>query len=258
MIESRTMPLVEIFRYERKYLVTPQVADAVQKFAACYLVPDEHMAGHDADGYRICSLYLDTPQLALYRQSTEGVKNRYKLRIRFYDELESSPAFLEIKRRATDTVHKLRATVSKPAAARLLRGGQLGHSDLLSGGDASHRALEEFCQACNRLNAIGVAFVNYRRAAYVSQSAESVRVTFDRQIVGHGYYPGCGLATPAEQSPPVTQGVVVELKYNGRAPRWMHDLVTTFGLQRLSFPKYVRCVDALQIDLNYAGKPVRN
>ena len=93
------------------------------------------------------------------------------------------------------------------------------------------------------------AFVNYRREAYVSRSAESVRVTFDRHIVGHSYYSGCGLKRlPSKRSPVATKGVVLELKYNGRAPRWMHDLVTSFSLQRLSFPKYVHCVDALKID----------
>ena len=56
----------------------------------------------------------------LYRQSTTGIKNRYKLRIRFYDEAADSPAFLEIKKRTTETVHKLRAVVAKPAAERLL------------------------------------------------------------------------------------------------------------------------------------------
>jgi hypothetical protein len=155
-------------------------------------------------------------------------------------------------------VHKLRATVPKAAAEQLLSAGQLGHSDLLSNGDASHRALEEFCRARDRLSASGVVFVNYRRAAYVSQSAESVRITFDRQVVGHKYHAGCGLAKPADPSPPVTRGVVVELKYNGRAPRWMHDLVTTFSLERRSFPKYVHCVDALKLDLEVTGKLVRS
>jgi len=203
-------------------------------------------------------LYLDSPHLGLYNQSVQGVKNRYKLRIRYYDEFKHSPAFLEIKKRTTDTVHKLRAVVPKAIAARLLRGEQIEHAELLSNGDAPHRALEEFSRCCERLSAVGVAFVDYRREAFVSQSAESVRVTFDRQIVGRTYYPECGLETPVEHSLPVTRGVLLELKYNGRTPRWMHDLVTTFSLQRMSFAKYVRCVDALKIDLNYAGKLIRS
>lgn len=251
------MGAMEVFRYERKYLVTERTAAAIRRFVACYLVHDEHMKGQESEGYRVCSLYLDTPHLGLYNQTMQGIKNRYKLRIRYYDEFKYSPAFLEIKKRTTDTVHKLRAVVSKAVAAKLLSGGQIEHADLLANGDASHRALEEFSRCCERLSAVGVAFVDYQREAFVSQSAESVRVTFDRRIVGHRYYPGCGLETPIEHSLPVTRGVLLELKYNGRAPRWMHDVVTTFNLQRMAFAKYVHCVDALKIDLNYTGKLIR-
>jgi hypothetical protein len=249
------MGAMEVYRYERKFVVTEATARAVREFVASYLVPDEHMTGEGPDGYRVCSLYLDTPHLGLYRQSQQGVKNRYKLRIRFYDEGPDSPAYLEIKKRTTETVHKLRAVVTKQAAAQFLRGGYLGDADLLSNGDASHRAVTEFCACRDRLNAEGVAFVSYRREALVSESAEGVRVTFDRHVVGHRYQGGCGLAAPAEVSEPVTRGVVLELKYNGRAPRWMHDLVTTLSLQRLSFPKYVHCVDALRID-PYLPRPL--
>jgi hypothetical protein len=242
------MGAMEVYRYERKFVVTEATASEVRRFVSSYLVLDEHMAGEGPDGYRVCSLYLDTPHLGLYRQSRQGIKNRYKLRIRFYDEGANSPAFLEIKKRTTETVHKLRAVVPKIAAANLVRGGAIGSTDLLSNGDASHRALAEFCACRDRLNAEGVAFVNYRREAYVSKSAEGVRVTLDRHVVGHRYQVGSGLEPHNDSSPAVTKGVVLELKYNGRAPRWMHDLVTTLSLQRLSFPKYVYCVEALGID----------
>jgi hypothetical protein len=251
------MSSAEVYRYERKYLVPERIAVGVRRFVEGYLEHDKHMAGQGPDGYRVCSLYLDTPQLGLYHQSCNGHKNRYKLRIRYYDDFELSPAFLEIKKRTTDTVHKLRAIVPKVAAAKMLRGGYLSHNDLLASDDASHRALEEFRQSFERSNMLGVAFVDYRREAFVSRTAESVRVTFDRHVTGLKYYPGCGLRTPEDRSRAVTRGVVLELKYNGRAPRWMHDLVTTFGLERQPFAKYVLCVDALQIDPNYAGVVVR-
>jgi hypothetical protein len=167
--------------------------------------------------------------------------------VRFYDTREETPAFLEIKQRTTETIHKLRATVSKRSAEALLRGSWLTPADLLNHSEASTRALDEFCQRRERLHADGAAFVSYRREAFVSPTAEAVRVTFDREIAGHRYYPGDGLHLPEEKALVPEKGVVLELKYNGRAPRWMHDLVTTFGLQRLSFPKYVYAVDALGI-----------
>jgi len=241
------MGVTEVYRYERKFVVNEQTAIAIRRFVASYLVYDEHMAGAGADGYRVCSLYLDSPSLGLYDQSCNGIKNRFKLRIRFYDDRPDGIAFLEIKRRTTETVHKLRAIVSKAAANRLLGEGRISHSDLLSNGSGSQRAMNEFTERRQQINAEGVVFVEYRREAFVSKSAEAIRVTFDRNIVARSYTSGCGLSLSQESSPAVTKGVVLELKYNGRAPRWMHDLITTFSLQRLSFPKYVYCADALRI-----------
>jgi hypothetical protein len=98
------MGALEVYRYERKFVIPEPTALAVRRFVASYLVLDEHMAGEGPDGYRVCSLYLDTPDLALYRRTTEGIKNRYKLRIRFYDDARESPAFLEIKKRTTESL----------------------------------------------------------------------------------------------------------------------------------------------------------
>src|SRR5262245_13965431 len=100
------MGALEVLRYERKFVVTETMAQRVRHFVKTYLELDEHMAGEGPDGYRVCSLYLDTPHFGLYRQSCHGLKNRYKLRIRFYDDRPDSPAFLEIKERKTETVHK--------------------------------------------------------------------------------------------------------------------------------------------------------
>jgi len=235
----------EIFRYERKFVVPDRTADAIRRFVAAYLPLDEYVHPDEPFGYRVCSLYLDTPGYNLYRQSCEGIKNRYKLRIRFYDTDDQSPAFLEIKRRTTETIHKTRAAVTKRAAETVLNGGWIGPEELISPSEASIRALDEFCECRDRLHAVGTAFVTYRREAFVSRMAESVRVTFDRQIAGHPYRPGDGLTLPPDEAFVVVDGAVLELKYNGRAPRWMHDLVTSFGLQRRSFPKYVFGVDAL-------------
>lgn len=239
------MGVLEVYRYERKFVVPEAAVRAIRDFVRAYLVPDGHMAAGAAIGYRVCSLYFDTPQFALYRQTTEGIKNRYKLRIRFYDSDPAGPAFLEVKRRTTDTIHKLRAVVRKPAAERLLDGGRPGYADLISNSDTSLRAIDEFCDCCHRLHARPTTFVSFWREAFVSSSAEGVRATFDRQIVGHAYRRGDRLAVPDRPASAVEQGVVLELKYNGRAPRWMHDLITCFGLQRRSFPKYVRCVEAV-------------
>jgi hypothetical protein len=252
------MSLTEIARYERKYLLTEAKAQAMVKYVGVFLVPDEHMAGHTRQGYRVYTLYLDTPQLALYRQTTEGIKNRYKLRVRFYDLCEKSPAFLEIKSRDSETIRKQRAAVAKAAAERFLRGGGLVASDLVSPGEGTLRAMGEFCQRSARLGAQPIAFVSYWREAYVMRQSHRVRVTFDRHVVGHKYYPGCGLTIPDSQAPAAPEQVVLELKYNGAMPGWMQGLVLSFGLERTSFPKYVQAARALKLDRTVADRLVRS
>lgn len=239
------MSAFETGRYERKYLITGPKAAVVRQFVSAYMIPDPYMDASKPWGYQVHSLYLDAPHLALYRQTVDGLKNRYKLRIRFYDQFPSSPAFLEIKRRVSITIYKQRATVTKGAAESLLCGGNLDTRDLLSPSDDSARALIDFCRYHARLGARGSAFVSYLREAYVLPHAEGARVTFDRHIESHAYHPSRGLSLP-EQGEVISHNyVVLELKYIGRAPGWMKDLVVSCELAQVTYPKYVLSVDAL-------------
>jgi len=135
----------------------------------------------------------------------------------------------------------------------MLRGNWISSADLVLNGEASLRALGSFCERRDQLGAQATAFVSYFREAFVTRGAEQVRVTFDRKIAGHPYDAAAGLVIPDETAVVAVNGVVLELKYDGRAPRWMHDLITSFGLQRQSFPKYVYAVDALGIASHMAG-----
>ena len=243
---------LETGRYERKYVISERVAGEVRRFVAAYTVPDPFMEVCGQHGYVVHSLYLDSPRLDLCRQTQEGIKNRYKLRVRFYDEEPDSPAFLEIKRRAANTIFKQRAMVSKAAAEHLLAGGMLGTADLIAPGRNSVRDLAEFCQLQTRLDAAGAAIVSYQREAYVLPYAEGARVTFDRYLVGRAPHSRGRLALNGSGAA-VTSGVVLELKYMGRSPGWMKDLVTSFSLLRVSYPKYVYCIDALRRASAMAG-----
>jgi hypothetical protein len=233
-------------RCEHKYLIPEATAGALRSFVSAYLALDQYMPAGEREGYHVHSLYLDSPSFDLYRETADGVKNRFKLRMRFYDVNPSAPVFLEIKSRTTESIRKLRATVSKPAAEALLRGERLSPLDLLNASDKSILALEEFNRRTSRLSAHGRAFVSYQREAYVALEADGVRITFDRHIRGVPYDSLYGLNMPAVAAPVFPDQVVLELKYSMQLPIWARDLVRDFGLQRTSFPKYVHAVDALR------------
>jgi len=239
-------------RFEFKYIIDEQCAANMQDFLRSYLELDEFADPVQGNSYRISSLYLDDSDMSLYRQTVVGEKNRFKLRIRFYDDSPAGPAFLEIKRRVTDVILKQRARVTREAVLHLLRGEAPDPSWLMgnNGDGRSERALLDFCGLADSLGATGIAYVSYRREAHVSPNSNSIRVTFDRQLLGSSYEQGTALSLPTQGAgPEVGNGdrVILEMKFTDRFPEWMRELVHTFNLRRTSVPKYVHCVDAMGI-----------
>jgi hypothetical protein len=140
-------------RFELKYVIDEPRARAIRDFIRGFVEPDEHVQDRRTCSYPIHSLYLDSPTLLLYRQTTQGLKNRFKLRIRFYDDKPAHPAFLEIKRRLSDVIRKERAALGRAEVNRILNGHVLDPSVLLPAGGNGRAAgsLERFCRLVEEL-----------------------------------------------------------------------------------------------------------
>src|SRR5512132_1456784 len=94
----------QLQRFELKYLVSEPIARAMRQFVRCYLRPDEFAAESPDFSYAVHSLYLDSPDLCLYGATNGGERNRFKLRVRFYDDGPDAPVFFEIKRRCNESI----------------------------------------------------------------------------------------------------------------------------------------------------------
>ena len=234
-------------RFELKFIIDERCAAGIREFVSSHLEPDEHAKEEQGFSYSLSSLYMDSPSLTLFQQTNQGMKNRFKLRIRFYDDHPDSPAFLEIKRRITDVIRKERATVTRDAVRRLLRGEPPNRSWLMydNGNPKSASAMLGFYGLANDIGALGQIYVSYTREAYVSPESNSVRVTFDRKLFGTPHQQGTEIGLPTDGAWPNVGGVILELKFTDRFPAWMRDLVQAFDLQRTSCPKYNHCIQAL-------------
>ena len=236
------MQSFQVSRHELKYLVTESQASAVRSEIQAYLRPDAN-TGSGGNSYRVRSLYLDSRDSQCYNETLCGTKNRFKLRMRFYDDAPTSPVFLEIKRRVTVIVQKKRAAVSRAAALDLLRGQTASPAMLLKEGAAQRDGLETFCRLRDRLAAVGKVFVDYQREAWEGATGNQYRVTFDRNVRGSIYVPGSGLTVPPQSALSGIQGVVLEMKYTNQPAPWMNEIARRHNLQPVSVPKYVECVD---------------
>jgi hypothetical protein len=234
-------------RYELKYLIDERRAGAVRDYIRSYLVPDEHADPEAGNSYPVHSLYLDSPALALFRSTVDGLKNRFKLRIRFYDDDPAHPVFLEIKRRIAEVICKERACVRRDAVKLLLRGLRPGASLLAPSADASRAAaaMQTFYTTSQKIGARGCVYISYQREAYVSPDSDQIRVTFDRRITTARYFPKAILAVPKTSVPVDIPAVVLEMKFTDRFPNWMRQMVHTFDLLRSPSAKYVAGVHAI-------------
>jgi hypothetical protein len=249
-------------RFELKYVLHEEEAKNVAEFVSHYLRPSEHNGSGPVPGHPVYSLYLDSPDLELFRQGIGGFKNRVKLRIRFYDNEWNRPAFLEIKRRVSDVIVKARAMISREGVREMLRGGWPywpDHSRLVH----SKRRIDvhdEFVHLCNNFRVDGMLFVSYVREIFESVEDEELRVTMDRRIYGT-LYDGTGrLGVPKIGVRPwlpyfPRDGVVLELKFEDSAPRWMSEMVRRFSLERRSVCKYCACVDTIGLQWGVRKRP---
>ena len=230
----------QLQRFELKYLVSEATARAMRRFVQCHLVPDEFAAKSPDYSYSVHTLYLDSSDLCLYGATEGGDKNRFKLRVRFYDNGADAPAFFEVKRRRNECISKLRAKVRRDAVEPLLKGEwpQLRH---LSKPDAKQLfALQEFCRLMRHLNASPRSHVGYRREAWMSPGNNSLRLTFDRQVQCEPEF-GAKLHAAVNESravEPFETQVIFELKFTNRMPNWCGELVRIFGLVRGGAAKY--------------------
>jgi hypothetical protein len=235
-------------RYELKYIVDERQAMTLREYMRGYLTPDPHTKPEEGNAYWVYSLYCDSPQLALYQSSKEGRKNRFKLRMRFYDDDPSQPVYLEIKRRLGDVIKKQRAGVRRDAAQKYLLGQLPSLIDLLPDQDPQKApsALDTFSLLYRNIGAMGCVYVYYHREAYVASDNDDVRVTFDRRIQA-GYFNHIrSLYPPRDGLLADIPGIVLELKFTDRYPVWMQEIVRTLNLWRVPMAKYVACLEKIR------------
>jgi hypothetical protein len=233
-------------RYEYKYVITEQQARMIHAFIQAYLKPDQFTPPGYTNGYAVHSLYLDSVDLHTCMATRAGEKNRFKLRVRFYDENPDHPVFFEIKRRNNAVILKQRATVRREYADELVQGAAPRTEHLVKPDYKNWCALFEFCHLRDALIARPAAYTSYMRAGYEPPDNNAVRVTFDREIRA-GRFAGTLSAVNVDEWPMIpVPGVVLELKFTDRFPNWMCELTQIFELQRGSMPKYVECMSLLQ------------
>lgn len=229
---------MQLQRWELKYVVPEELALAVREFVRPYLELDEYGAKRADLSYTIHNLYLDSENLAIYWGTINGDKNRYKLRLRFYEDNPQAPVFFEIKRRMNEAILKQRSGIKRGSVEAVLAGQLPAPSELVSNDPRQLGAIQRFVELMMHDRAVPVAHVRYDREAWISVVDNSVRVTMDRNVL---IAPEFVTRFSEQMDDPTSvfgKLVVLELKFTGRFPDWFKELVRIFGLRQGSASKY--------------------
>lgn len=243
-------------RVESKFVVSEAVAEQVSATARKHLVLDQHSLRHPDSSYTVHSLYLDSGGLHSYWSTVRRENNRFKLRIRFYDDNTTTPAYVEIKQRSEGQTLKQRCPVPSGELPAVLAGrpaDEVWRAQM----DRNHQAaLENFITRMRSLGAAPKLHVAYLREAYVSRD-NFVRLTLDREIRSE---PAAGLRISTRMRQPrflCEDAVVLEFKVVGPEPKWFQEMVENLGLRQQGFAKYVAAVVQHGLDeLEQEQRPV--
>jgi hypothetical protein len=248
-------------RFERKYIITEEVSLQIRDFIGSRFELDEHCVGKANFSYPVHSLYLDSEDLKLHWSTINGDKERFKLRLRFYNDNPSAPVFLELKQRMKERSNKAlvsreskqgtrciktRAAVRRDVVDSLLAGDTPAHLAANDPGDLA--ALVQFCERAYELDVHPVVHVAYFREAFVSDDDNSARLTMDRRVRAE---PQLAMRFSTQMQDPAViwgQDIVLELKSTKEFPNLFNELIRIFGLRQCGAAKYVDSVATIGED----------
>lgn len=242
-------------RYELKYLITESKAAAIHQYLQPFLEYDRYSKLQRGGMYPIVSLYLDSADLQLCRETLTGRKNRFKLRIRSYTDEPEYPRFSEIKRRINRVILKSRARVTDEDVPALLMGRPLPPR----GYTTDEVALNQFQFYTATIHAGPMVLIRYLRQAFESPSENRVRVTFDRELCYKMTdKPEVRLSGSGWQPSRITQGhAILEIKFTGVYPAWLARMAAHFNLEARSVSKFATSMTQAS-ELGFCAPTLRN
>lgn len=156
-------------RYEKKYLVAPS------QFSLLMERLQPHFAGDAYGLHTICSLYYDTADYGVIRQSLSKPLYKEKLRLRSYGVPRvEDRVFLELKKKFKGITYKRRAAMPLSAAQQFVRTGQRPEGDA--------QILGELEMFLSRHSLAPSALICYDRIALAGREMQALRLTFDANI----------------------------------------------------------------------------
>lgn len=203
-------------RYELKYLITNSQKQAVLSFLKLFCRPDSFTQN---GFYTVNTIYFDDENLSSYLQKINGDYIKTKYRLRYYNN-NSFAINGEIKRKE--------GSWSKKDIYPLNIEKESSINSIIQYNQNS------FVQNLRDLRLKPIIFIKYKREAYVSNTYEDIRITFDGHLSYSDYLSSINgkyfNLYPLRES-------LLEIKFRQKN-HWITKLLAELNGSRVSFSKY--------------------
>ncbi len=212
-------------RYEKKYKLTKQQFITILSEIEPYVINDKY-------GFtRINSLYFDTPQKIIIRNSIEKPVYKEKLRLRCYNTCTMDGAtFTEIKKKYKGVVYKRRIKTDYDTAYKYL----MNINDDIPFSQIKNE-IDYFKMHYSGLEPSMCIF--YDRNAFYDKNDPNVRITFDNNLLYRDYDLDLTKGIYGEKI--IDEDIyIMEIKTLGAMPLWLCEILDKYSIYPTSFSKY--------------------
>lgn len=220
-------------RYEVKYKISK--AEQLRLQSRLGLVAN--LDTHATNGfYTVTSLYFDDIRDSSFKDKVNGVNNRAKYRLRYYNR-DLSRITLEKKEKVGDLVYKTVEIISIQQAKDLLSVGSKVQANGNSGNNNGNSGDNTLLQELKHRHLIPNTIIEYKRKPYVYKYG-NVRITIDYDIRTSPIVSDF-LDIELSTFPILESNSILEVKWGRYLPDTIRNMLQIPGLRSEPFSKYV-------------------
>ncbi|MBR5618065.1 MAG: polyphosphate polymerase domain-containing protein [Oscillospiraceae bacterium] len=220
------------YRHEFKFLISRADAELLKLRLPHIMERDPH-AG-ETGRYTIRSLYFDDVNASAYYEKVDGLDNRAKYRIRFYN-YDGSHIKLEKKEKLGNLTRKTAQDITKNDARALEYALSTGCPDTPSG------LTEELRLACLSRGLRPKVLVDYDRTPFLCH-AGNTRITIDENLRTRPYIAHL-FASPRAMTPVLEPDqVILEVKFDDFLPGYLADALADIPKVNMAVSKFAMCM----------------
>ncbi len=211
-------------RVEKKYFLTPEIKEKLFSLIGDKLVLDKYGIS------TISSIYLDTDDYLLIRNSIDAVSYKEKLRIRTYKTPDDDDeVFFEIKKKYKGIVYKRRISLPLYKALNYIETGEKPEESQIM--NEIDYAMQFYKFPKQKM------LIAYDREAYYSPEEPGFRITFDKNARYRDFNIDLKLGSEGKKILD-DNTIIMEVKTNGGMPLWLSSAFTELNLAPAPCSKY--------------------